>query len=327
MKRWLVAVFIALAVAALAWASPTDAAGPDTAQRDALNRALAIVDRGIGASSDAQARAAQDALATLNSDSDLARQSWLREPLQSRPANLPLARARIHAALAALDPAATPVGDARADRQALAAVLADPRFHPKDLTSYLPTWLVPVAVVVVSIVNAIRQVISNLLDHLFAALVDFLYSNTFTVIVLVLTAVIVPTLVVLYVRTVRGVLVAQTSVATASGVRALSGPELLEAARSAAVRGEHREACHYAFLAALRVVEDRVDLRLDYSATNREQLRRLATAPSPLAGRYGEALKPLIDRFDRVWYGQAAASEGDFQEIYALAAGLGEVSA
>lgn len=327
MSRWLAAVVFAVALAFLGLATPAAAAGdPAAGERDALNRALGIVVTGLSANRSDQARAARDALAVLNADPALAQDKWLREPLEGRSPNLTRAQARFHAALAALAPATTSRADAAVDRQALTDVLADPRFHPRDLMSYLPTWLVPVAVLVAGITDWVGQLIQKALDGALRLLVDFIYSDFFTVIVLVLTAVIVPTVIFLYVRTFRRVLVAQAELANEAGIRILSPAELLESARSAGSRGEFRDACHYAFLAALRVVEDRVDVRLDYSATNREQLRRLTNAAGPLASQYADRLKPLIDRFDQVWYGQAVATDGDFHEIYQLATQLGEVA-
>ncbi|HEX5416864.1 MAG TPA: DUF4129 domain-containing protein [Chloroflexota bacterium] len=327
-RRVVAAVAAVILLASLAGVRPAGAAGSsDVTQRDLLIRALAAVDRGMNGNSTARALASRDALAILSTDPDFGAQPWLLEPLRGHPPDLEVARTRLRAALAALDPPGISVGDPNAGRQALSAVLADPRFHPDDPSSYLPTWLVPVAVVVLSIVHAIQEMLANALDHLYAWLIDFFYSNAFTMIVLGLTVLIVPAVIFLYVRTVRSVLVAQASLPTEAEVSARSGPDLLEAARAAAARGEHREACHFAFLAALRTIEDRVAVHLDYSATNREQLRRLAGAPGPLAGSYAAALKPLIDRFDRIWYGQAEASEADFREIYGLAARLGEVTA
>src|SRR5262249_26318202 len=147
MNRWLAALFVALMATASLCARPTMAAGPtDTAQRAALTRALTIVDVAIGARRDIQMQAARSALVVLNADPDLAKETWLTGPLQGRSPNLVQARNRLEAALAALDPPPTSAGDAAANRKALATVLADPRFHPRDLTSYLPGWLVPVAV-------------------------------------------------------------------------------------------------------------------------------------------------------------------------------------
>ena len=210
-------------------------ANPVATEQDALNRALGVVVTGLGASRSDQARAARDALAVLNADPVLAQDKWLREPLEGRSPNLPRAQARIHAAIAALEPVTTSRADTAGDRQTLTDVLADPRFHPRDLASYLPTWLVPVAVLVAGITGWVGQQIQKVLDDAFRLLVDFIYSDLFTVIVLVLTAVIVPTVIFLYVRTFRRVLVGQAELANEVGIRILSPVELLESARSAAL--------------------------------------------------------------------------------------------
>ena len=86
-------------------------------------------------------------------------------------------------------------------------------------------------------------------------------------------------------------------------------------AEKAAGEGDYRSAVRYRSLAVLLVLDEAGMLIFDRTATNREYLFR---APGDLQAEIG----PLLARFDAVWYGGVAASEADWREHSARAAGV-----
>lgn len=62
--------------------------------------------------------------------------------------------------------------------------------------------------------------------------------------------------------------------------------------------GDYRAAVRFQYLAALLKLDERGLLRYERALTNREYLRRLADRPQLAAG-----LGPVVEVFDRVWYG------------------------
>lgn len=81
--------------------------------------------------------------------------------------------------------------------------------------------------------------------------------------------------------------------------------------------GDYRTAVRYLYLSSLLWLDERGALRYDRALTNREYLERLAGQPE-----LRERLIPIVDTFDRVWYGHVALSAEDFhtyqQQVEAL---------
>jgi hypothetical protein len=80
--------------------------------------------------------------------------------------------------------------------------------------------------------------------------------------------------------------------------------------------GEYRAALRLLYLATLIRWEEAGRLRFDRSLTNREVVGRVT-----LQGDAAllEQLSPLVDRFDRVWYGGAPCTSADYTSFAALA--------
>ena len=92
--------------------------------------------------------------------------------------------------------------------------------------------------------------------------------------------------------------------------------ERAEAAGLAA-EGAFREALRHLYLATLLSLDEQGLLRLDRALTNREVLARVrARGEASLL----PALEPLVDAFDRVWYGGAPCSEEEYAALTGLAA-------
>ncbi|MGH2458974.1 MAG: DUF4129 domain-containing protein [Chloroflexota bacterium] len=93
-----------------------------------------------------------------------------------------------------------------------------------------------------------------------------------------------------------------------------------EAARSEAERlaqaGAFRAAIRALYLAVLLDWDEHGELRFDRALTNREVV---AKARSLGSARLVETLAPLVDRFDRVWYGSSSCTSEEYRAFRGLA--------
>ncbi len=301
------------------WAGPLEPATDSAALEDdraALQQAAALVKQAQSASGSTRAQLVADALVQLDSQPDLANNTWLRTPLDRVPPDLTTAEARLQSAIDALGAPAAP-SDASGARQQLTNVLADPRFHPRTWLDYVPAFLVPLALALAAVVRFVSSVISWPFDRLAELLLKVLSSRWFGRAALVGAVAIAGGLVWLYRRGLGSALVRQAEVARPAAELPTTSPEALRAARDHAFAGRYRDACHYVLLSTMLWIEERGVTRFDRAATNREHLDRLsAAASSPDLAR---ALGPLVARFDRVWYGQATVSNADYEDLLALA--------
>ena len=98
----------------------------------------------------------------------------------------------------------------------------------------------------------------------------------------------------------------------------LTTAEAIDRAQTAARSGDYRNAARHLYLSSLLWLEERGVLRYDRSRTNREYLAQLQGKPAY------HNLKPVVDTFERVWYGQrpldAAGFEAYEREVAALRA-------
>ena len=88
-------------------------------------------------------------------------------------------------------------------------------------------------------------------------------------------------------------------------------PTTSQEARERAVDSEgaqdYRTAMRYLYLSSLLLLDERGVLHYDRALTNREHLRQVGGQPELSA-----ALRPVVDTFDRVWYGFAPVDEPMF---------------
>jgi len=272
-----------------------------------------------------QAQRAIVALADLRADPALAGDAWLTAPLTDTPPDLVQANARTTAALAALvdTPRQPPNPAALA---ALTAVLAEPRFHPTDLLSALPAWLRPVAQAVAAVANVVAGILHWLLDQFLAPLLFLVRSPAFGPAMVALAAAVTVGVFLLYRHGLRAAMVAQAELTSTAGALPLTAAEAVAATRAWAAQGRYRDACHYLLFSVLLWIEEQQGVRFDRSATNREHLRRLAAAaPEPRTALVG-AMEPVVQRFDRLWYGQTTVTAADYAELDALAARVREAA-
>jgi hypothetical protein len=87
----------------------------------------------------------------------------------------------------------------------------------------------------------------------------------------------------------------------------ISATAAFQQASTLARDGDYRTAMRYLYLSALLWLDERNLLRYDRALTNREYLERLHDNPDLRAH-----LAPIVDTFDRVWYGYGALDADDF---------------
>ncbi len=104
----------------------------------------------------------------------------------------------------------------------------------------------------------------------------------------------------------------QRSPALAGDTRAAPARDWAREARSAATRGEYREAIRLIYGAAVLALGEAGAWQVDRSRTHREYVRLL---PADSARR--PHLMALTDCFERVWYGRAQASDSDYEAALA----------
>lgn len=112
----------------------------------------------------------------------------------------------------------------------------------------------------------------------------------------------------------RGTFVAEAELASdGSGGPPRSDAELARA-DALARAGDLRAAIHHRYLATLRRLDERGQLRFDRSLTNHEHVLRARSSPT-----LAEALAPLVAAFDGLWYGQSRCSPEEYARFSALA--------
>jgi hypothetical protein len=89
----------------------------------------------------------------------------------------------------------------------------------------------------------------------------------------------------------------------------LSARGALAQAGTLAAGGDYRAAIRYLYLSTLLLLDERRALRYDRSLTNREVLAQIASDEALV-----ERLRPVVDEFDRVWYGFAPVDEAEYEE-------------
>jgi hypothetical protein len=83
---------------------------------------------------------------------------------------------------------------------------------------------------------------------------------------------------------------------------------------------DYRSAVRYLYLACLLLLDERGLLRYDPALTNREHLLRAASQP-----QLADLLRPVVNTFDRVWYGFAPVDDALYQEFRQRVERLGQL--
>ncbi len=231
--------------------------------------------------------------------------SYLVARLRADPPDPPRLRQSLEALLAARDgwPAAGPAGQELA---ALQGILGRPEFQ------WAPEEPSPVA-------QWFQRLLERITEFLARLLPGGLGEDTPLSLVLSLVgAALLVAVIVLVLRRVRAGLVAEAEMEpAAAGEAGLSAAGALERAQAAAAAGDTRAAVRYLYLAALLELEERGLLRYDRSLTNREYLRSVVQSPGLVA-----ALRPVVEVFERAWYGFQPVDEVTYGRYAAWVAEL-----
>lgn len=89
---------------------------------------------------------------------------------------------------------------------------------------------------------------------------------------------------------------------------AVTSRQALQNAQQFAGAGDYRSAMRQLYLATLLLLDEKGKLRYDHSLTNREYVRAVQNDP-PTA----RALRPIVETFDRIWYGFEPVSAQEFE--------------
>jgi Domain of unknown function (DUF4129) len=287
----------------------------DAAEQDArgvLQRGIVVLDHAAIADEDQRSALIAEVTASVRSEPTIAISDWLVGPLETSTPDLGLTRARFAAALDAIGPAVgAPESGAR--RQALDDVLSGPPFQTRDLKSFTPEWLLPLALLVEWLAMQVSNIIHWSFDRLGEAFRAFLDGPVFASFVSLLGIAAVTSLVLLYRRGLRAALMSETELREDGQPLPLTSAQALDRAGRIASDGRYRDACHFSLLSALLWIEEHGQTRFERSATNWEHLRRLDPS-SPAEA----SLRALIGRFDRLWYGQADVSSEEYRDLEEL---------
>lgn len=115
-----------------------------------------------------------------------------------------------------------------------------------------------------------------------------------------------------FILTARTVSPTPASVIASAEERNLSSVQSSQRAIEQAEAGNYRDAIRYLYLTTLILLDERGLLRFDHSLTNREYLQRLGSTP------LGQLLTPIVDTFDRTWYGHTLPTREEYERYAAL---------
>lgn len=232
-------------------------------------------------------------------------------PLQSEPPDIAAAQSGIDAILAALDVAERgSVSDPDAARAALDDVLARDELQPEpedESSSLGQRMLGAVNDLVSTFVEWVNTLLGGSGDGRSPASVGLA----------VLGVLVIVGIVTFSVRSVRESMTpGVTRLAEGSAEERYTSAEARAEAERLYAAGQYRAALRLLYLATLIRWEEAGRLRFDRSLTNREVVARVN-----LQGDAAllERLSPLVDRFDRVWYGGAPCTSDDYASFASLA--------
>jgi hypothetical protein len=116
----------------------------------------------------------------------------------------------------------------------------------------------------------------------------------------------------------RSVLSERRAIAEAEQEETISAAEASDRAQADARAGDYRNAARHLYLASLLWLEEHGMLRYDRSRTNHEYLAQVR------GKQVYDDLAPVVDTFERVWYGQRPLDEQGFQQYEQQVAALQE---
>lgn len=231
--------------------------------------------------------------------------SWLGEALAASDPDLPLIAERLGALLDALS---RPIDAAPADaQQRLRDILSRPPFAREQNSNFLE-----------SLINWFLR----LLDRLLAPL-DGVGAGPRNIMGWVLAGAggaLVLGVLLYWLLGLRRSLLREAHAAAADPEADLTANSALNQATTLAQSGDYRTAVRYLYLSSLLWLDEHGLLRYDRALTNREYLERLRDNAALRA-----QLVPIIETFDRVWYGYATLDAESFARYRQQVEGLRNV--
>lgn len=212
---------------------------------------------------------------------------WLAEALERPNPDLPAIAARLGALIDAAAAGPEPPADA-AER--LERILSRPPFGRPDPGPREPSWL-----------ERFLEWLFGLIEPSFEPVVPATAENSSTMawIIAGVGGLLVAIVLFVWLRGLRRTLAPPAATLDPDDPEAgLSAGAALQQAGDLARFGDYRKAVRYLYLSSLLWLDERGALRYERSLTNREYLARLNERPQLRA-----RLAPVIETFDRVWYG------------------------
>jgi len=219
---------------------------------------------------------------------------WLREALGEAQPDLPAIAARLGAILDAL---AQPPSAAPADaRERLTQLLDKPPFKRSEEDAQ-PGWL-----------RAFLGWLGRVLEQILRPIgrVTAATGNTIAWVIGIIGLALLLAIIAYLLRGLRRGMIADARIEDDPEAN-LTAKSALDQAGGLARGGDYRTAVRYLYLSALLWLDERDLLRYDRALTNREYLERLRDNAA-----LRERLRPVVETFDRVWYGHAALDAEGF---------------
>lgn len=302
-------MLLLLALGLLGRAEPVQAAPPTLeAYRQIVAEAYAAAQRSDRIGLDDRAEALLQITDVALPDGTLAPvdNTWLRAALAQEPPAFPEIVARLGAVLDALgQPRNAPPGDAL---QKLNQVYEAPPFKDRELPSaWSRFW------------SAVGRGLANFLERIFGGIrlpttpanqptpTAFSGISAFGWLLIAAGVLLVLGIIVYAVRGVRRSVVAEARArAEAAEEATLTTAQALERAQADVRAGDYRNGARHLYLSSLLWLEERGLLRYDRSRTNREYLQQVRGNP------VHDDLVPVVETFERVWYGSRELDASDF---------------
>lgn len=192
------------------------------------------------------------------------------------------------------DALSQPLADVRpGDLAVLQGILSRPPFAETRTDNWLQ-----------ALVRQIEEVLARLFSDTAQGVFD---ARDLLILLGVLTVAIV---LVYFLRNLRRNLVAEEALPPVLTERDARTPaEAFENAQRFINAGDYRSAIRQLYLATLLILDQRGRLKYDPTLTNREYLRQAAQDP-----RTFTALEPIVETFDRAWYGFEPISAQEFEK-------------
>lgn len=294
-------------------------AAPPAAPPETLAEALRLVQQARSETGETQERTVAAVREVLQRDRELVSSlPWLTDALQAGRYDLQRSEAQLTAALAAVGQSDRNLADPRRAEATLRGLLSAPPFVTTTWVDALPDWLRPYGELAMAIILIALDGVQSLLMQA----VRLFYEFSQTPFALGAGLVVVVALLLLYRFALRSAIVREVGAADALDVAGMTHEAALARAQELFETGHYRDASHYLLASVFLWCDARGLLRFAPTKTNREHLTQLRARPQLSAG-----LTPLVNRFDRLWYGQDTVSDSDYLDLAAMAAAVKQVAA